>query len=218
MGKPFEQEKYDRIVFASGLMPDIRMLPAGDQTEIGEKGINLSGGQKQRVSLARAAYQDADIYLLDDPLSAVDAHVDQHLWQHLIGPSGLLKDKTRILITHGIHHLENVDQIVVIKDGTISETGEYRELISAKDAFYRLITEYSVQEKNWQKGVDDPKDINTSADITFRGEGNSKDQKIVDASLKTSAIAIATGGLVSAEEMTEGKVRWRVYLNYAKAM
>jgi len=69
---------------ACGLLPDIAMLPAGDQTEIGERGINLSGGQKQRVSLARAAYENADVYLLDDPLSAVDAHVDQHLWQNLI--------------------------------------------------------------------------------------------------------------------------------------
>ncbi|KAG0272793.1 hypothetical protein BGZ97_010884, partial [Linnemannia gamsii] len=96
-GLDFDQEKYDRIVTASGLLPDIEMLPAGDLTEIGERGINLSGGQKQRVSLARAAYQDADVYLLDDPLSAVDAHVDQHLWENLIGPDGLLKDKTRLL-------------------------------------------------------------------------------------------------------------------------
>ncbi|KAG0279334.1 hypothetical protein BGZ97_009593, partial [Linnemannia gamsii] len=73
-GSPFDKNKYERIIYASGLNPDIEMLPAGDQTEIGERGINLSGGQKQRVSLARAAYQDADIYLLDDPLSAVDAH------------------------------------------------------------------------------------------------------------------------------------------------
>ncbi|KAF9935190.1 Multidrug resistance-associated protein 1 [Linnemannia zychae] len=124
-GLDFNQEKYDRIIATSGLLPDIEILPAGDQTEIGERGINLSGGQKQRVSLARAAYQDADIYLLDDPLSAVDAHVDQHLWENLIGPEGLLKDKTRLLVTHGIHHLEHIDQIVVVKDGQITEGGHY---------------------------------------------------------------------------------------------
>ncbi|KAG0331518.1 hypothetical protein BG000_010823 [Podila horticola] len=92
-GKALDQERYDHIIAAAGLIPDFKMLPAGDLTEIGERGIKISGGQKQRVSLARAAYQDADIYLLDDPLSAVDAHVDQHLWQNLIGPKGLLKDK-----------------------------------------------------------------------------------------------------------------------------
>ncbi|KAF9909311.1 hypothetical protein EC991_008822 [Linnemannia zychae] len=146
-GKAFDQNLYDRVIYASGLKPDFEMLSAGDQTEIGERGINLSGGQKQRVSLARAAYQDADIYILDDPLSAVDAHVDQHLWQNLIGPEGLLKDKTRLLVTHGIHHLENVDRIVVLKDGFISEIGEYQDLMKARGAFYQLIKEFSVTKK-----------------------------------------------------------------------
>ncbi|KAG0052207.1 hypothetical protein BGZ83_002894 [Gryganskiella cystojenkinii] len=146
-GKPFDQARYDHIIYASGLKPDLEMLSAGDQTEIGERGINLSGGQKQRVSLARAAYQDADIYLLDDPLSAVDAHVDQHLWLNLIGPEGLLKDKTRILVTHGIHHLEHVDHIVVLKDGRISETGEYQHLMQARGLLYQLIKEFSVSRK-----------------------------------------------------------------------
>ncbi|KAF9129913.1 hypothetical protein BGW39_003648 [Mortierella sp. 14UC] len=146
-GKAFDQELYDRVIYASGLKPDFEMLSAGDQTEIGERGINLSGGQKQRVSLARAAYQDADIYILDDPLSAVDAHVDQHLWYNLLGPEGLLKDKTRLLVTHGIHHLENVDQIVVLKDGAISEIGEYQDLMKARGAFYQLIKDFSVTKK-----------------------------------------------------------------------
>ncbi|KAG0310531.1 hypothetical protein BG000_007016, partial [Podila horticola] len=138
-GKVFDKERYDHILFASGLLPDLAILAAGDQTEIGERGINLSGGQKQRLSLARAAYQDADIYLLDDPLSAVDAHVDQHLWTHLIGPEGLLKNKTRVLVTHGINHLEQVDHILVIKDGQVSEKGHYKTLMKAKQGFYQLI-------------------------------------------------------------------------------
>lgn len=74
-GRPFNKELYNKVLEACALTPDIAMLPGGDQTEIGEKGINLSGGQKQRVSLARAVYSDADVFLLDDPLSAVDAHV-----------------------------------------------------------------------------------------------------------------------------------------------
>jgi len=107
------------------------MLPAGDLTEIGERGINLSGGQKQRVSLARAAYSNADIYLLDDPLSAVDAHVDRHLWIHLIGPKGLLGRKARLLITHGIHHLQDMDQILLLRNGQVAESGHYEELMKA---------------------------------------------------------------------------------------
>ncbi|KAF8952077.1 Multidrug resistance-associated protein 1 [Haplosporangium bisporale] len=104
--------------------------------------IAVMTGQKQRIWLARAAYMDADIYLLDDPLSAVDAHVDQHLWHNLIGPDGLLKDKTRLLITHGIRHLNEADQIVVMNGGSISEMGQYQELMDAKNAFYELNEDY----------------------------------------------------------------------------
>ena len=85
---------YDTIIEACALKPDLEMLPNGDKTEIGEKGINLSGGQKQRVSLARAVYNNGDIYLLDDSLSAVDAHVGKSLFDNVIGPRGLLKNKT----------------------------------------------------------------------------------------------------------------------------
>ncbi|KAI9534115.1 hypothetical protein NQZ68_016833 [Dissostichus eleginoides] len=86
---------YHRVLEACALLPDLDILPAGDSTEIGEKGLNLSGGQKQRVSLARAVYRKSDVYLLDDPLSAVDAHVGQHIFDRVIGPRGLLKDKFR---------------------------------------------------------------------------------------------------------------------------
>ena len=144
-GNAYDPERYRQVLRVCGLEPDLAILPAGDLTEIGERGINLSGGQKQRVSLARAAYNDADVYLLDDPLSAVDAHVDKHLWDNLIGPGGMLKDKTRILVTHGIHHLEHVDHIVVIKEGVITELGKYEELMAARQSFYRLIKEYSAK-------------------------------------------------------------------------
>ncbi|KAF9961946.1 Multidrug resistance-associated protein 1 [Mortierella alpina] len=146
-GTEYDAARYMKVLHACGLEPDIAMLPAGDATEIGERGINLSGGQKQRVSLARAAYADADIYLLDDPLSAVDAHVDQHLWDGLLGPCGLLKDKARVLVTHGIHHLQEVDQIVVLSDGSIAEKGTYDELMAGREAFSRLIKEYTIAER-----------------------------------------------------------------------
>jgi ATP-binding cassette subfamily C (CFTR/MRP) protein 1 len=90
----------------------------------------LSGGQKQRVSLARAVYNNADVYLLDDPLSAVDSHVGKHVFDKVLGPKGLLKRKTRVLVTHGIAYLSQMDNILVMKDGEISEIGTYRELLS----------------------------------------------------------------------------------------
>jgi ABC-type multidrug transport system fused ATPase/permease subunit len=209
-GLPFDQNKYDRIVYAAGLGPDIEMLPAGDQTEIGERGINLSGGQKQRVSLARAAYQDADIYLLDDPLSAVDAHVDQHLWQNLIGPSGLLKDKTRLLVTHGIHHLSETDQIVVIKDGEISETGRYQELLDARNAFYQLIQDYSVARKEKD---DSDCEAETMNEVEIGAGSAAIESKVekVDDKLDENA------GLTEEETMKVGGIQWNVFKIYANA-
>ncbi|KAF9299941.1 hypothetical protein BGZ74_008485 [Mortierella antarctica] len=217
-GKPYDQERYDRIVFASGLVPDFAMLPAGDQTEIGERGINLSGGQKQRVSLARAAYQDADVYLLDDPLSAVDAHVDQHLWSNLVGPNGMLSNKTRILVTHGIHHLEHVDQILVSKDGSISEAGHYDELMAANGAFHQLIKEYSVGQKK--------KKARNDKDKTKVGESDSDDDSARNTIVATEETAKkddddeddANGELVSDEKMVDGKVSWKILMVYARAV
>merc|ERR1719376_115802 len=140
-----EEERYQRVLEACSLIADLEMLQAGDDTEIGEKGINLSGGQKQRVSLARAAYSDSDIYLLDDPLSAVDSHVGKHLFEHIIGPEGILKEKTRILVTHGLTHLRHMDEIIVVADGRISERGAYADLIHKKGAFADFLLQYMVE-------------------------------------------------------------------------
>ncbi|KAG0270862.1 hypothetical protein BGZ95_001422 [Linnemannia exigua] len=220
-GKSFDQDLYDRIVTASGLRPDLEMLSAGDQTEIGERGINLSGGQKQRISLARAAYQDADVYLLDDPLSAVDAHVDQHLWQHLIGPQGLLKDKTRVLVTHGIHHLDHVDQIVVLKDGAVSETGAYQQLIDARGAFYQLIKDFSVTKKN--KKSKHQRDSTAVEATVEEGDVDSERNTIVeeengDDDNKGDDVKGNNGELVADEAMEEGKVGWKIAHAYVKAV
>ncbi|GLH03628.1 Probable multidrug resistance-associated protein lethal(2)03659 [Gryllus bimaculatus] len=141
-GRSMDQTVYKRVVEACALKPDFDMLPGGDQTEIGEKGINLSGGQKQRVSLARAVYNNADVYFLDDPLSAVDSHVGKHIFENVIGPSGLLKKKTRVLVTHGITFLPEVDQIVVLKDGEVTEMGTYKELLEKKGAFADFLLQH----------------------------------------------------------------------------
>eukprot|EP00106_Octopus_bimaculoides_P021554 XP_014788996.1 PREDICTED: multidrug resistance-associated protein 1-like [Octopus bimaculoides] len=111
-------------------------------------GINLSGGQKQRVSLARAVYNDADIYLLDDPLSAVDAHVGKHIFEEVVGHQGLLKKKTRVLVTHGIQWLPKVDHIIIIVDGRISERGSYQELLDHDGAFAQFLKTYLLQGVN----------------------------------------------------------------------
>uniref|UniRef100_A0AAY4E174 ATP-binding cassette, sub-family C (CFTR/MRP), member 3 n=1 Tax=Denticeps clupeoides TaxID=299321 RepID=A0AAY4E174_9TELE len=145
-GKPYVEQKYCSILEACALTPDLEVLPGGDQTEIGEKGINLSGGQRQRVSLARALYSEADVYLLDDPLSAVDAHVAKHIFDHVIGPQGALQEKTRILVTHGISFLPQVDNIMVMVDGCVSEMGSYQDLLNQNGAFAEFLRNYSLDD------------------------------------------------------------------------
>ena len=113
--------------------------------------MQLSGGQKQRVSLARAVYCDNEIYFLDDPLSAVDTHVGKHIFQEVIGPKGILKKKTRVLVTHGITYLPEVDYIIVIKDGEISESGSYKNLIEKRGAFSEFISQHSNESENAPK-------------------------------------------------------------------
>ncbi|XP_044152162.1 ATP-binding cassette sub-family C member 3 [Bufo gargarizans] len=142
-GRSENEKNYKKVLEACALLPDLEMLPGGDQTEIGEKGINLSGGQKQRVSLARAVYSNSDVFLLDDPLSAVDAHVAKHIFDNVIGPDGLLRGKTRVLVTHGITFLPQVDHIVVIVNGQVSETGSYQELLDQNGAFAEFLRNYS---------------------------------------------------------------------------
>lgn len=141
--KPYSEQEYKRVVKACALVPDLDMLTAGDATEIGENGINLSGGQKQRVSIARAVYADADLYLLDDPLSAVDAHVGKHIFEQVISSkSGLLKHKTRIMATNSINILSHVDHIVVMRDGTVGEQGSYEELVATQGPFAEFLEQY----------------------------------------------------------------------------
>uniref|UniRef100_A0A8C0EXE5 MRP3 protein n=1 Tax=Bubo bubo TaxID=30461 RepID=A0A8C0EXE5_BUBBB len=145
-GQASNEQKYQNVLEACALKTDLEVLPGGDQTEIGEKGINLSGGQRQRVSLARAVYSNSDIYLLDDPLSAVDSHVAKHIFDKVIGPDGVLKGKTRILVTHGISFLPQVDHIVVVVDGKISEMGSYQDLLKQNKAFAEFLRSYALDE------------------------------------------------------------------------
>nr|KAG5699388.1 hypothetical protein BaRGS_008296 [Batillaria attramentaria] len=154
-GRAMDQVRYDECIRVSALQADLDILPAGDLTEIGERGINLSGGQKQRVSLARALYSDADVYLLDSPLSAVDSHVGKYIFEEVISRDGLLKRKTRILVTHGVHWLPMVDQVIVMSAGKVSEVGTFEELLSHNGVFAHFLKTHFLVEAADEK-VDDP--------------------------------------------------------------
>ncbi|KAM8798712.1 multidrug resistance-associated protein 1 isoform 1-T1 [Eudromia elegans] len=155
-GREKNENRYKRVVEACALLPDIEILPSGDRTEIGEKGVNLSGGQKQRVSLARAVYCNTDIYLFDDPLSAVDAHVGKHIFEKVIGPKGILKNKTRVLVTHAVNYLPQMDTILVMTNGEISEMGSYQELLEQDGAFAEFLRTYANTEQSMEDSDSDP--------------------------------------------------------------
>ncbi|KAL9928607.1 multidrug-Resistance like Protein 1 isoform 2-T4 [Glossina fuscipes fuscipes] len=179
-GKPYDRRRYNRVINACALKPDIDILSAGDLTEIGEKGINLSGGQKQRISLARAVYNNADIYLLDDPLSAVDSHVGKHIFEEVIGPGGILANKTRILVTHGITFLPQTDNIYVMKLGEISENGTYQDLLNKRGDFSDFLLQH-IQEGN--------EEVENLDEIKLHLEGNLQSEELKDRFQKAITLA-----------------------------
>lgn len=130
-GKEFDEERYNSVLNCCCLRPDLAILPHSDLTEIGERGANLSGGQRQRISLARALYSDRDIYILDDPLSALDAHVGNHIFNSAIQKH--LKSKTVLFITHQLQYLADCDEVIFMKEGCITERGTHEELMNLND-------------------------------------------------------------------------------------
>ncbi|XP_066550054.1 ATP-binding cassette sub-family C member 2 isoform X2 [Amia ocellicauda] len=246
-GSELQEERYQAVLEACALLPDLELLPGGEQTEIGEKGINLSGGQKQRVSLARATYSSADIFLLDDPLSAVDAHVGKQLFEKVVGPKGLLKNKTRILVTHGVSFLPYVDEIIVLVDGKVSEMGSYDSLKASEGAFSEFLHTYAKDNRTKvpdnQGLILDEEDEETLPD-TQEPQSDSPPEDVVSVTLKreTSLRRSKRNGsvklwthtsqkeaksstemkkgqrLIEKETMETGKVKFSVYLQYIRAM
>lgn len=152
-GKPFDQERYDTVINAVSLISDFKLMPAGDQTEIGERGVNLSGGQKQRISIARALYSDRDVYILDDPLSAVDAHVGKHIFREAI--KGVLKNKIVLLITNNLGFLPEADEIVYLAEGKVVAQGSFKKLLKTNEKFKALMDEHGIfaSKKTEEKGA-----------------------------------------------------------------
>ncbi|KAF8938179.1 hypothetical protein BGZ58_001414 [Dissophora ornata] len=240
-GRPFEKERYLNTVRACALVPDFKMLVDGDKTVIGEKGINLSGGQKQRISIARAVYADADVYIFDDPLSAVDAHVDHQIFEQAL--TSILASKTRILVTNGVNHLQDVDQIVVIKQGRISQCGAYSELIEdAEGDLFRLIQESNIvassevekettatddddAERDENSSTEDSGDevIEGKSEVEIDGDSASRPtgpvkrptfKRAKSSKVKEEDIEIDEKDEVDEEIIAQGRVGWSVYKFY----
>ncbi|XP_006892780.1 PREDICTED: multidrug resistance-associated protein 6 [Elephantulus edwardii] len=221
----------ERVLEACALSPDMERFPAGVHTQVGEQGMHLSGGQKQRLSLARAVYRKASVYLLDDPLAALDAHVGQHVFHQVIGPDGLLQGTTRILVTHALHVLPQTDLIVVLVDGAIAEMGSYQELLHKKGALVDLI-DRARQPEDGEGGTDpvihaeDPK--GSPGGIVSLGRHNSiRSIKFVpkkDTTTSEAQTCLALDDPVETGEPTEegrvsfGRVKAAMYLTYLRAV
>uniref|UniRef100_A0ACD5V339 Uncharacterized protein n=1 Tax=Avena sativa TaxID=4498 RepID=A0ACD5V339_AVESA len=140
-GNPYDKEKYQKIIQACALTKDLELFANGDLTEIGERGINMSGGQKQRIQIARSVYEDADIYLFDDPFSAVDAHTGGQLFKDCL--MGMLKDKTILYVTHQVEFLPAADLILVMQDGKIVQKGTFDDLLQQNIGFEAIVGAHS---------------------------------------------------------------------------
>ncbi|XP_069950148.1 ATP-binding cassette sub-family C member 4-like isoform X3 [Cherax quadricarinatus] len=138
-GQPYDVKRYNEVIKVCALEQDLEQLPQGDQTMVGERGVSLSGGQKARVNLARAVYYDADIYLLDDPLSAVDSHVGRHLFDNCIMRH--LKHKARVLVTHQLQYLQPASQILILREGHTEAIGGYHQLVNSGIDFASLLSD-----------------------------------------------------------------------------
>ncbi|KAK3430193.1 hypothetical protein EUGRSUZ_E01720, partial [Eucalyptus grandis] len=216
-GNPYDPNKYDRTVQSCALIKDFELFSAGDLTEIGERGINMSGGQKQRIQIARAVYQDADIYLLDDPFSAVDAHTGTQLFADCL--MGMLKDKTILFVTHQVEFLPAADLILVMRDGRIAQAGKFEDLLKQNSGFEVLVGAHSkalesiLTVENSSRATQEPtadgesnKDFDSAAELPPRKHDSEHDLSL--------EISEKEGRLVQDEEREKGSIGKEVYWSY----
>lgn len=208
MNHPYDQARYNYTVATCALTDDITMLPAGSDTEIGEKGINLSGGQRARVSLARTVYANPDIYMLDDTLSAVDAHVGKHLFEKCIVKEMSGKGKTVLFATNQLHVLDRVDRIVVVSDGKISEIGTYTQLMKDNGDFQKLMEEFNVKINQSSAKKDTAEELKRMRSSSI---GSDTEKEEVDMTEE--------GKLIEKEGIEKGRVDTKVFeLYFIKAV
>ncbi|XP_001637478.3 ATP-binding cassette sub-family C member 4 isoform X1 [Nematostella vectensis] len=192
-GKEYDEAKYKKVIKVCSLEEDVRRLPKGDLSMIGQRGVSLSGGQRSRVSLARAVYSDADIFLMDDPLSAVDARVGQHIFDECI--MGELGNKLRILATHQLQHLPRADHIVALNKGRVTTQGSYDD-IKDSSTLKEMMREIEISRSMTTRGPEQGEADNERGGYLI---GEYKDVEQVE------------------EDRVMGVVTWRLYWEYLRA-
>ncbi|KAL5214771.1 hypothetical protein ABZP36_003923 [Zizania latifolia] len=225
-GNPYDKDKYEKIIQACALTKDLELFANGDLTEIGERGINMSGGQKQRIQIARSVYEDADIYLFDDPFSAVDAHTGSQLFKDCL--MGILKDKTILYVTHQVEFLPAADLILVMQDGNIIQNGRFNELLQQNIGFEAIVGAHShalesvINAESTSRMPSTENSKPADNDDEFETE-NEKDDQIQGITKQESAHDVSQdinekGRLTQDEEREKGGIGKKVYWAYLRAV
>lgn len=196
-GQPWDERKYEEVVRVCALERDFSLFPYGDNTIVGERGVLLSGGQKARVNLARAVYKDADIYLLDDPLSAVDTHVGKQLVDNCI--LHYLSKKCVILVTHQLQYLSSVNKMYILLNGRVEVSGSFEEVKNSGDEFIKIL-----EKQEDEDGDESQTDLEEDVKEEVISNGINKDKK-------------KEGPKEVKEHQTHGDVSNKVYDDYFKA-
>eukprot|EP00897_Mesotaenium_endlicherianum_P010190 jgi/Mesen1/919/ME000117S00078 len=222
-GLPFDRVKYERALRVSAMERDMAILPAGDLTEVYERGANLSGGQKQRLSIARAVYADADVYIFDDPLSALDAQVTKQVFDNCIRKT--LSGKTRLLVMNQLQYLSFVDHVVLLEGGAIEDQGSFQELMERDQAFRELIASAGAADEEERIELQPERPVDMSASAKWR-----RALQATKAGKIWKSLGIGGGAAkeeeppekpmvqVEEEERSAGNVSAAVYKRYVKAM
>ncbi|CAN1227639.1 ABC transporter C family member 2 [Linum grandiflorum] len=210
-GSPFDSARYRKAIDVTALQHDLELLPGGDLTEIGERGVNISGGQKQRVSMARAVYADSDVYIFDDPLSALDAHVARQVFDKCL--RGELSKKTRVLVTNQLHFLSQVDKIILVHEGTVKEEGTFEELSNNGILFQKLMENAGkMEEYEDEREDDEATEKKTSPKPVSNGNGQINGENEAKKPKEGKSI------LIKQEERETGVVSWKVVSRYKNAL
>ncbi|KAJ9691138.1 hypothetical protein PVL29_013352 [Vitis rotundifolia] len=211
-GSDFESARYWKAIDVTELQHDLDLLPGHDLTEIGERGVNISGGQKQRVSMARAVYSNSDVYIFDDPLSALDAHVAQQVFSNCIKEE--LKGKTRVLVTNQLHFLPHVDRIILVSDGTVKEDGTFDDLSKNSKLFQKLMENAGKMEEQVEENECRENLSNNKSKPTTNGEVNELPKNAIHSNKGKEGKSV----LIKQEERETGVVSWKVLMRYKDAL
>ncbi|KAJ7969063.1 ABC transporter C family member 2-like [Quillaja saponaria] len=212
-GSVFDYLRYEKAIDVTALQHDLDSLPGGDLTEIGERGVNISGGQKQRVSMARAVYSNSDVYIFDDPLSALDAHVARQVFDKCI--KGELRGRTRVLVTNQLHFLSQVDRIILVHEGMVKEEGTFEELSNNGILFQKLMENAGKMEEYVEEMVDsETADPSVSSIPVTNGEVNG----LLKSASQTNKSKEVKSVLIKQEERETGVVSLKVLARYKNAL